>query len=239
MKITADNRYELIDKFISGLMDTHENEQFSSYLKNDEELSAEVNLVRELHEFQEFSVKEDNLRKTLHTLQKPKSSSKSYLKYILIALIAGSALLYFFNSLNTASQSDMQIQMAMVEPLHLIVKGETEYKNVREMQDLFNGGNYKAAFPYIENYLAQHPRDLDVLLAKGVALTSMDKYSEAQAVFSQIESYNPRVKKYKLYSAVNLIEQGKKQDAIVILEDIITNKSFNYQEAQSLIEKLK
>lgn len=241
MKITADNKYELIDKYVGGLMDNQETEKFSSILKENEELSAEVNLVRELHDFQDFSQHEEDLKKTLGKIKKSGvSNSTKYLKYFGLLLIMSLALFYFFKTLNSSTSKELQEPMAMVEPLALTVKGDgdAEFKNVKEMQDLYNNKNYKAAFPYIENYLGHHPKDLDVLLAKGISLTGMNKYSEADKVFDQIKGFNPRVKKYKWYSAVNYIQQGKEQKGIELLKQIVSQESYRHKEAKTLLESL-
>jgi len=238
MKITEDNKYELIDDYISGKMDMQASDLFESILQSNEKLSIEVSLIRELHEFQEFSTQESDLKSTLNQIRKNDKPKGHLLKFLVLFLIAA-GLLYMF--LKTLSQDTDRSNnaIAMVEPLEIVTKDGSTFKDLRVMQDLYNSEQYKSAYPYILSYLQSNPGDLDVILAEGISLMKMQKFSDAHNVYLQIEGLNPRVKKYKWYMAVNYIEQGQNEKAKTILNEIRSEQSYNYINVSSLLETLK
>jgi len=238
MKITEDNKYELIDDYISGKMDMQASDLFESILQSNEKLSIEVSLIRELHEFQEFSTQESDLKSTLNQIRKIDKPKGHLLKFLVLFLIAA-GLLYMF--LKTLSQDTDRSNnaIAMVEPLEIVTKDGSTFKDLRVMQDLYNSEQYKSAYPYILSYLQSNPGDLDVILAEGISLMKMQKFSDAHNVYLQIEGLNPRVKKYKWYMAINYIEQGQDEKAKTILNEIRSEQSYNYNKVSGLLETLK
>ncbi len=237
MKITADNKYELIDKYVKGEMDENEASEFSSIVGSNEELSAELNLIKELNEIQDFSIKEENLRATLLSIREPSVDYGKYVKYAIGLLILGLLMMFFAKAFNTQKLGTDNTPMALLEPLELTTKAEDHFEDLKVMQDFYNSGNYKSALPYIDNYLDKKPRDLDVLLAKGISLMELDRGTEAHSFFRKIESLNPRVKKYKWYMALNYRKQGQNQKANVLLQEIVNNKSYNHIQAKNLLDK--
>jgi tetratricopeptide (TPR) repeat protein len=239
MKITEDNKYELIDSYISGQMDYKDVQEFESIIKNDDNLQAELSLIKELHEFQEFSVQEANLKATLNTIRNNPKPKGNVIKFLILFAIAACIFFLFHKTLNQGSVSDSYGPIAMVEPLEIITKADNNFKDLRVMQDLYNSKEYKSAYPYLLSYLQSNPGDLDVILAKGIALMEMQKFSDAQDVFSQIEALNPRVKKYKWYMAINYIKEGQKEKAKSLLNEIQAEKSYNHDKVSQLLETIK
>lgn len=241
MKITADNKYDLIESYLSGDMEPQDTSVFESLMNQDEELSVDVNLVRELHDFREFSAQEEALKTSLqniHSNSKEKSPV-GVLKYIAIFSVLAIGLFFLFKSFS-AGQNDIDYgPMAMIEPLEIVTKTDNDFKDLHEMQNLYNSGQYKSAYPYILSYLQENPADLDVHLAKGITLMEMDKYSDAHNVFETIGALKPRVQKYKWYMAINHLKQGDQAKAISILESIKKNQTYNYEQATSLLNSLK
>lgn len=239
MKITEDNKYELIDNYISGQMDMDISKSFESVLKSDEELAAEVNLIRELNDFQEFSIQESNLRTTLENIKKSNKPKGQLLKFLVVFLVAAGLLFMFLKTLNQDIDRSGYAAIAMVEPLEIVTKDGSNFKDLRVMQELYNSEQYKSAYPYILSYLQSNPGDLDVILAKGISLMEMQKFSDAHNVYLQIKALNPRVKKYKWYMAINFIKQGQNEKAQNILNEIQSEQSYNYDKVSKILENLK
>lgn len=239
MKITEDNKYELIDNYISGQMDMDISKSFESVLKSDEELAAEVNLIRELNDFQEFSIQESNLRTTLEKIKKSNKPKGQLLKFLVVFLVAAGLLFMFLKTLNQDIDRSGYAAIAMVEPLEIVTKDGSNFKDLRVMQELYNSEQYKSAYPYILSYLQSNPGDLDVILAKGISLMEMQKFSDAHNVYLQIKALNPRVKKYKWYMAINFIKQGQNEKAQNILNEIQSEQSYNYDKVSKILENLK
>lgn len=244
MKITEDNKYDLIDNYLSGTMDAEASKLFESLLGHDEELASEVSIIRDLSEIGSFSSQEASLRTSLENIHRESSKvppTNQLLKFLLVFVILSGLLFLFFKGLNDgkASINNTNIQMAMVEPLEIVTKDDNNFKDLRVMQDLYNSGNYKSAYPYITSYLQSNPGDLDVILAKGISLMETQKFSDAHIVFQQIKDLQPRVLKYKWYMAVNHIKQGQEVSALQLLNEIKNDKSYNYENVDYLLKTIK
>jgi len=239
MKITEENKYELIDKFAKGLMSEDDSTQFQSMMESDKDLFTEFNLIKELHEVQEFSIQEQKLRQTFESFHKPKKRFSNYLKYFVAFLVMGIlGMLLYITIYNASLDQNRNVPLAMLEPLELITKSNDVQTDVRMMQELYNAQKYNEAMPYLLNHLENNPRDLDVLLAKGISLMETKEYSEAHDVFNKIESLNPRVEKYAYYKGITFMKEGDNSKAKKIFQDIVSTQSFGYEHAGKLLKSI-
>lgn len=252
MNINDNNKYQLIDDFLSGGMSQKEIDSFKAFMQSDKDLAYDMNVVAEIEEASSFNVLENQLRDTLSNIRtertaqdaQPLEGTKSNgLRYLALALGLAACLfvafsIYTLNSDTSKTAIDYQ-QYAMVEPLNMTTKSDLSIAEFRSMQDLYNAGNYQEALPQLENYLATHPRDLDVLLAKGIAFSEIGNYGEAHKVFDNIESLNPRVKKYQWYNALAYVKEGNLTKAKSLLKKLVQNKGYNYEQAQKLLTSIK
>ena len=86
---------------------------------------------------------------------------------------------------------------------------------------------------------AAAPKDMDVLLAKGISLTELGKYKEAHQAFAYIKSLNPRLKKFQWFDAHCYLREGNTAQAKTLLEDLVATKAYNYKQAQELLATFK
>ena len=129
----------------------------------------------------------------------------------------------------------------MAEPLDLITKGSIEQTShilTKELQEAYNSGDYEKALPLIEDYLKEAPKDMDVLLAKGISLSELERYAEAHEAFDYIASLKPRVQKQKWYDAICYLKEGNKSQATVLLEELVNAKAYQSSEAAKLLETI-
>lgn len=240
MKISEENKYELFDKYVSGHMSQEESLSFRSILDNDENLASELNLIKELHEVQEFSINEEKLKTTLSSIHTSKTGSGNKLKWVVLAIALALLSFVLFNTITKQSKiSQDNVPMAMFEPLELTTKSNEAQSNLRLMQDLYNKKEYKKAMPYLLSHLEVNPQDLDVLLAKGIALMETGKLSEAHSVFDDIKNLKPRVHKYKYYKALTYLKEGDNAKAKDLLNTIASDNDFGHDHAAKLLKSIK
>ncbi len=243
MNINENNKFKLIDDYLKGGMNQDEIDSFKAFMQSDRDLAYDIAISKELEEASAFSSIETQLRDTLGTIRredvgsgKGQNASANYFKIALvtIALTLLTFISYtYFSKVTPAATSGQQF--AMVEPLELSTKSNTATTEIINMQASYNAGDYTTALPQINNYLKSNPRDLDVLLAKGIALTQTESYYQAQQVFALMASMKPRVQKHKWYSAVAYTKEGKTEQARMILTDIYNSKSYNHEQARKLM----
>ena len=242
------NKYALIDKYLTGGMTPNELDSFKAFLQSDKDFTAELNIISELQEASRFDKAQSDLRDTLSQIRAndvnvtdsvPKSSNSLIYK-VLGGLVLLFVAMYFVVKLMASTTGldktpDLS-QYAYVEPLELITKSNDV--DVSKMQTLFNEGDYNAAMPLINSFLNDNPRDLDVLLAKGMAQTELKQYDAAHKTYLQIQNMGPRVKKYLWFDALCYIKEGNTAKAETLLQHIVTEKSYNHADANHLLQNL-
>jgi len=222
MNINDNNKYQLIDDYLKGGMSQDEIDRFKAFMQSDKDLALEAAITRELGEASSFSVVESQLRATLDNIRAektgtqkdshPSTTTTNYGKIALVALLlAGMSYLLFnvFNPFANSSPQGQYQQMAMVEPLALSTKSNDNTTNLIELESTYNKGDYRGALPLIETYLKTNVNDLDVLLAKGIALTEIKEYRKAHMIFAKIGGLDPRVKKHLWFDAVAYVKEKK------------------------------
>lgn len=237
------NKYELIDNYLSGSLHKDDLDKFKAYMQSDADLRQEVTIAAELQESADFNTQELQLRQTLAQVHKDHAPKSFVWKYLLMAgllAITSFILLKFFApSLNQSEPIHLAANYSEIEPLSLITKGETKEVDIRKMQILYNKKKFTKALPLMAAYLASRPDDLDVLLAEGISLSEIGNYKEAEESFSKIESLGPRVKKYLWYRALNQLKQEDSVSAKQTLNEIISKQYYNHEKAQALMNSIK
>ncbi len=255
MNLNENNKYEILDNYLSGGMSAEDLDKFRAFLQSDADLAMDHQIVAEMKEAKEFAPLESDLRATLASIKSDtsatietspqltathnptsKTSSTRFL-YTAIAMAASLLLLvgvFLPNMLETGGSYD---QYAMIEPLDLTTKGAAvnDLTLTKNLQEAYNAQDYNQALPQIEAYLAVAPKDMDVLLAKGITLMELNKFEEAHAAFDYIKSLNPRVKKYQWFDAQCFLKQDKIAEAKSLLKDLVATKAYNHKQAQELL----
>lgn len=248
MNINDNDKYQLIDDFLSGGMSAKEIDSFKAFMQSDKDLAYDMKVVAEIEEASSFNILENQLKDTLanirteRTVQKDQAKTETSkpqgLKYLVLALLTIGVLFLAYSIFTSQDNKSNQVidyqQYAMVEPLQLTTKSELNIADFGAMQELYNAGSYREALPKLESYLIDYPRDLDVLLAKGIAFSELGEFEKAHTVFAKIKSMNPRVKKYQWYDALTYIKEGKLAEAKPLLEDLNKNKAYKFEQAQKL-----
>jgi len=256
MNLNENNKYEILDDYLSGGMSADDLDKFRAFLQSDADLAMDYQIVTELKEAKEFAPLEADIRATLASIKGgapsatspqlavshnanptpiSKTSSRRFL-YTSIAMAASLLLLVGVFLPNMLDSGDSYAQYAMIEPLNLTTKGTvTDLTLTKTLQEAYNAQDYDQALPQIEAYLAVAPKDMDVLLAKGITLMELNRFDEAHAAFDYIKSLNPRVKKYQWFDAQCYLKQGKLPEAQSLLNDLVASKAYNHKQAQELL----
>jgi len=249
MNINENNKFQLIDDYLKGGMSQDEIDSFKAFMQSDKDLAYDTAITMEMEEASAFSPAESHLRETLGNIRRERTgqnhqstTKNNTLRLALIGAFLGLltyVLISLFGQFNAGTADDAYQQYAMVEPLELSTKSTQKVENLLQLQASYNQGNYADALPHIDVYLDLYPRDLDVLLAKGISLTETGAYNQAHKVYAAIAALNPRVQKYKWYDALTYVKEGNLAQAKVLLSDISASKAYNHKQAKSLLATFK
>lgn len=98
------------------------------------------------------------------------------------------------------------------------VLAQTSYGDI---QLLINQGQYKEAFKLTEDQLSRNQKDIKLQFMKGLILTRLDRYSDAEKVFIQLTKENPELPEPFNNLAVVYAAQGKYTEAEEALKSAI------------------
>jgi tetratricopeptide (TPR) repeat protein len=98
------------------------------------------------------------------------------------------------------------------------VHAQTPYGDI---QLLINDGQYKEALKLTENQLSQNETDIKLQFMKGLILTRLDRYGDAETVFIQLTKENPELPEPFNNLAVVYAAQGKYSEASEALKSAI------------------
>jgi len=99
-----------------------------------------------------------------------------------------------------------------------IVFAQTSYGDI---QQLINDGKYKEALNLTEKQLSKNASDIKLRFMKGLVLTRLDRYSDAESVFIQLTKENPELPEPFNNLAVVYAAQGKYTEASEALKSAI------------------
>lgn len=105
----------------------------------------------------------------------------------------------------------------------------------------FANGNYKSALNRFQIILEQYPEDFNALFYGGLCYYNLGSFNKSLNYFDQILSINLSAFKEESawYKSKCLIKLGKKNEALVILNEIIAGGGFYVQDAIAAKKKLQ
>lgn len=103
----------------------------------------------------------------------------------------------------------------------LCVAGSHAQSSYDDIQLLINQGQFKKALTLTEDQLASNKSDIKLQFMKGLVLTRLDRFSEAEQVFIQLTTDNPDLPEPYNNLAVVYAAQGKYVEAEAALKNAI------------------
>lgn len=270
MDTNQEKYHDQIDAYLRDELSDKEKTLFEQLLLEDPDLLAEFKIHEELFaHIDEFSwgihtksldtnkvkdvtsyFRSEEARKLKNTIEKAKANyyktgGTSVLKsrWIITALIAASLTLFITLYSINFSESPQEIY-AKYNTWHDMpsLTSRSDEDLLAKGQELFEQKNYKESFVLFNDYLNKTDTIIPSLfLYVGVSALELDKHEEAIFCFDQLINSNAidQSKGY-WYKALTFLKQGKKEDAVNVLNSILENKdNYNFKEAKIVLQKLQ
>lgn len=261
-------RYEKIEDFVEGRLSPEEREHFKAEMSKDAVLAEEVNIYKNLPKiFEEAELEEDvqHLRATLNKMRIPEygnvvqmctnnknkevekktnTTNQRRLLYILavaatVTLLIFVAQPFFFHSSSTASEKIYAQYAQQHSPLNLTSKGTPTDEVATNLEKAFNEQDYQKTLTLSQTYLKSDSTAYDVLLAKAIAELELGDDEAALSTLAQLRQSDVRINQADWYTALTYLKMQDTAAAQKILNQIVADKSFNYQKAQDILEVLE
>ncbi|MDO5972495.1 hypothetical protein Q4Q35_22060 [Flavivirga aquimarina] len=242
-----DQNYILFESYLSKELPQDEIIAFESRLKNESDFNQAFNTYKELASFLEHKFEneaastafQNNLKtisKTHFEKQKPakKVGHFKLWKYAVAASIALLIGIFTFNDSPNPTFSDYN----NYEAISLTVRGGQD-ELLKAAEDAFNNKNFITAEIIFGQLLAKDNSNKELQLYRGIALLEIDKFDEADSLFSRLSNTQSVYKSKAIwYSALSKLKQKDFAACLEILKTI-PKYAEDYKEAQNLINKLE
>lgn len=240
----------ILQAYVNGTLPEEQRQILEARMAEDPELSMDIALRKEMHQFIRKNQQRGQLQELLSKLESeggsstpsaelkigapPTAGQKRRLWIPALAVAATIALaLFFWFTLQPLQVADF----ANPTPLALIEKG-TNQSLETQIESSFNRGAYKETIPLLQKYLKEQPKDPLATLYLGISLFQTRQYSlTLNALNDLIETSSPFQSEAIYWTALahwqlNAIEQSK-----LLLQKIPPSDS-RYQQAQKLLKAL-
>jgi TolA-binding protein len=225
-----------IDRYLSGGMDAAEKQAFEAELATDAQLAEDLALQRDMDVFLRRQKQRKALQSQLEGMRGAKTASLPRRRLLWAAAISAAAALAFF-VLRPALFGPSYERYAQFPTLALAEKsaGAQDWSLA---ETAFNEGDYAAAAPLLEAYVAAFPADRQALLFLGICKMELDRHEEARQIFRSFSGDDPSLKDYAdWYLALSFLKTKDIEACRAALEDISPESGF-YEEARGLMRRL-
>lgn len=230
---------ELIALYFEGKLNSEQQVYFDELLRNDmgfkEELEFEQAVKTAI-----ISTKKDNLRNKLHRLEPPKEK-KNYV-FIGIAASIIIALGVFGLLKNSQSFTGDELYAQYFEPYSNIIapssRGDASKNEINIAFRYYDSKNYKIASEKFESLFASSETSY-FLFYQAICELLIGNTDKAIKLLEQHKKYNDRLSNQTdWYLALAFLKSNQTDTAKELLVKIIDNKSYNYESAQEILEKM-
>lgn len=255
----------LIEKYLRGTLSKDELSVISERIKNDDDFKKKVAFEKQLFEtlndddwsfmegeeapeatLYEKIYKSDAVKKVKETIQqenqKYQNRKRTLFKrkffYMGAAVIALLISIYLFSPKPPYSSEKLYTQYIESTDLPSLVTREQGENVLAKGQSFFEAKAYEKAIPIFKNRL-ELDNNATVYLYLGISQMELNRFSEAEKTFNSLINSNLLdAPKGKWFKALLYLKMKKIKKSKLLLEEIITTKSYNFQQAQELLEKL-
>ncbi len=243
---------ENIDRYLDGTLERTELEAFEQALQEDQQLSREVEIQRELRRGirnRGNDLLKDRLRK-IHTEEitsnqegvdkKEKKGRVVALRWPMLGAVAAVLLLIAVFVLFPGQQSPEELFAQNYEPyeISLVQRGEDADALAKADED-YRSGNYQTAITSLETLLQNQPANAKLHLVLGICYLETDQLQQARDHFGLALNNGLYKDKAQWYLALSYLKEGKIQLARSYLEPLREDQNSIYREkAAQLLKKI-
>lgn len=242
-----DQNYIVFESYLSKELSQDEITAFETRLKNESDFNQAFNTYKGLSSFLEHKFEneaastafQNNLKTISDTYFEKQEPAKKVIhfkpwQYAMAASVALLIGVFTFNNFSNPTFSDYN----NYEVISLTVRGEQD-DLLKVAENAFNNKDFVKAEAVFGQLLAKDNSNKELQLYRGIALLEVDKFDEADGLFSKL-SNGVSVYKSKAtwYLALSKLKQKDHDSCLEILRTIPEGAE-DYKQSQKLINKLE
>ncbi|MFP4847149.1 hypothetical protein [Winogradskyella sp. PE311] len=252
----------LIDNYLKGQLSKSDEKSFLGRLKADNEFNEKFRLEEQLfHTLNENSwsfiehnttdvdnyielLKDkdlQNLKKTLaQTNSEFNSSSSKPTRKLFYYLAAASIVVFLGLQFFSNSSGNLYEEYIELNDLPSFVSRSDKSDKLVKAQNLFENKLYNEALAVFKSVQAQTDDEGNLAIYKGITEMELALYNESEETFNSLINSNLLdAPKGYWYKALLYLKQDKLVESKAILNRIISDKLYNYKQAEDLLKDLE
>tara|TARA_R110001632_G_scaffold175052_3_gene294741 strand:- start:1458 stop:2195 length:738 start_codon:yes stop_codon:yes gene_type:complete len=238
----------LFDDYLQGALSLQEQNELEQRIQAEPELADAFTIFKELngHLEHSFSKERDDFKSQLKEIgashfnnsTTTKKKETKVIRFTPLRYLVAASVIFLFGTimwmqLSNPVYSDYPVDQDI--NLTLRTDGELAFAKAEKA---FNAGSYEEAILFFNSILSNTPNNAEVSYYKGIALVELNRFDEADSIFSRISIGNSVYKYRALWSqALGKLKQKDTKACAEILEKI-PPEAEDYEKAQDLLDKL-
>ncbi len=256
MANNAEELFETIELYLEGKLKGEALLSFESRLHSDKDFAKDFAIHKKLYLLQQRNGAEaKKIRATLQEIHGEETAKVFPMKKMLamaasFLLLVGLALFLFIpkndqgnlvlEDKTAIKYNNLFAKYAQYDLLSILTRSTHEEAALKKtLEDSFKDKKYETFLASSDEYLAKHPDDYDVLLAKAITQIETEKYDAALKTLDELQQSDVRKNKAKWYRALLFLKQKDQNNCRKYLEEIMEEKSYNAGKAGELLKELE
>ena len=236
------NRNEYIEAYINGELSQAENEAFEKQINSDPRIKSEVAqfryILKGLEQLRQKELLKKDFAKWDAIIDANKKKKVIPLKWF-YAAAASVLLVVCFSIFQKANSDGKQLFASYYEAYPNVVtpitrSTDANLNDTEKLMYLYEAGDYAAAIPLMEAH--HNTAQWDFYL--GISYLAEKQTNKAIDRFLNIDKNSDFYSQAKWYLALSYVKKGEMEEANTLLKEIVTAKSFQYQNAALLLEEI-
>lgn len=242
-----DDIYNQIEKYLSGMLSKVEKEAFENKMKEDKDLSSEVDLFRDMMGGLRLR-NNKNLKNRLNEIHEQEVGTSSKVRPIRWKqwLAAAAILLLLVTAyfvLRPGSPSPDLIYASHFEPYEpdWTSRGDAPALSLQQVKQLYENKQYENLLLLLdESTLQKGPDNVKITMLKGIAQLETNQYQAARQSFENVTKNAILRPTAQWYIALSYLKENKVSRAKELLAPFAKNANSGYhREALEILEELE
>lgn len=242
--------FEKIEAYLNNQMELNDKEAFVKSLQNDESLRLEIERHKLLQEAIQDQGKvnfHNKLTKIGKELRQEELSdneilnqvnTKQVLKIAAVVILVISSVFAIFQLIPSKSNEDIYQAYYSPFPLESSLRGEQEPKSVINIKQGYKDGDYLNVIPELENLIKESPDQHVLKLYLATCYFEKNRHDKADALLNSIPTDSKLWQKALWYQSLAKLKLGEKDQAKVLLDQLINGKGSFKEKAIKLRKEL-
>lgn len=236
------DKEKLINSFFEDTLDAEEHQTFAQLLETDKTFADQVKFEQQTKAAITLNARE-SLKAKLQDFEKEytkKPAQPNRWWFVAAGIAALIGILFFFQQPDQLSDSELYSQYFTPYPNTVapIVRSRENITPQGEAFQAYESGNYVTAAYLFRQVYEDNQQEYAQFYA-AISLMGMKEFEKSKDILASTTWSSAFFEKAQWYLALNYLAINQTKNSQVILQNIVSNKSYNFKKAAALLKKFE